>query len=60
MELPTLLAAFEQGSRIAQDLLNDPDTMDLRGGVIHIVGSQGRLFVSLPIVPLLKGETVLH
>ena len=60
MELPTFLAAFEEGSRIAQDLLNDLDTMDLHGGVIHIVGSQGRLFVSLPIVPLLKGAKVLH
>jgi hypothetical protein len=32
LELPTFLAAFEEGSRIAQDLLNDPDTMELRGG----------------------------
>jgi hypothetical protein len=38
MELPTFLAAFEEGSRIAQDLLNDPDTMDLPGGVIHQPG----------------------
>jgi hypothetical protein len=49
MGLPTILAAFEEGNRIGQDLLNDPDTAELRGGVTHIVGSQGRLFVSPPI-----------
>jgi hypothetical protein len=60
MELPTFLAAFEEGAKIARELLDDPDTADLRGGVIHIVGSQGRLFISLPIVPVPTGATVLH
>jgi hypothetical protein len=60
LDLPTLLAAFEEGNRIAQELLNDPDTADLCGGAIHIVGSQSRLFVSLPIIPFPKNAKVLH
>ena len=49
-----------EGTKIARELLDDPDTADLRGGVLHIVGSQGRLFISLPIVPVPTGATVLH
>lgn len=60
MELPTLSAAFEEGTRIVQDLLTDLETMDLRGGVIHIVGTDGRSFLSLPILPPPKEGKLLH
>ena len=60
MELPDFMAAFEEGQKIAQDLLNDPQTVDLHGGVIHIVGPKGMLFVSLPIMPAKKRPRALH
>lgn len=60
MELPTLIAAFEEGTKIVKDLLNDPETMDLRGGVIHIVGTDGRSFLSLPILPPPKAARLFH
>ena len=60
MELPTLTAAFEEGTRIVHDLLSDPETKDLRGGVIHIVGTDGRSFLSLPILSPAKSPRKLH
>jgi hypothetical protein len=51
MELPTFLAALEEGSKIARDLLNDPDAIDLRDGVVQVVGSAGLVFMTLPISP---------
>jgi hypothetical protein len=48
-ECPSLLAAFEEGSQIARELLDDPDTTVLRDGVINIVGSNGDVFIALPI-----------
>jgi hypothetical protein len=49
VECPTLLAAFEEGGQIARELLDDPDTTVLRDGVINIVGSNGDVFIALPI-----------
>ena len=49
VELPTCLAALDEGGKIAQELLSDPDTMSFHGGVVNIVGSGGWLFISLPI-----------
>lgn len=49
VELPTFVAALEEGGKIAKELLNDPDTEDFHGGVVNIVGSEGFLFLSLPI-----------
>ncbi|HXR95995.1 MAG TPA: hypothetical protein VN718_08950 [Rhizomicrobium sp.] len=60
MELPTLAAALEEGTRIVQDLLKDPETKDLQGGVVHIVGSDGRSFLSLPILHPPKTARRLH
>lgn len=60
MELPTLSAAFEEGTRIVQDLLNDPETMELRGGVVQIVGTDGLSFLALPILPPPKTAKLLH
>lgn len=60
MELPTLIAALEEGVRIVRDLLNDPETMDLRGGVIQIVGTDGLSFLNLPILPPPKSARLLH
>jgi hypothetical protein len=48
VELPTLIAALDEGGKIAKELLDDPDTEDFQGGVVNIVGSSG-LFTSLPI-----------
>ena len=60
MELPSLSDAFEEGARIVQDLLSQPETADLQGGVIHIVGSDGRSFLSLPILPPPTAARRLH
>lgn len=49
VELPSFIAALEEGARIAQELLDDPDTASFRGGVVNIVGSRGHVFISLPI-----------
>ena len=49
VELPTFLAALDEGGKIAKELLSDPDTVDFDGGVVQIVGSGGNLFISLPI-----------
>jgi hypothetical protein len=60
MELPSLSAAFEEGARIVHDLLSHPETVDLQGGVVHIVGSDGRSFLSLPILPPPNAARLLH
>ena len=49
VELPTFLAALDEGGKIAKELLSDPDTADFDGGVVQIVASGGGLFISLPI-----------
>jgi len=49
VELPSFIAALEEGGKIAEELMADPDTMDFQGGVVNIVGDSGLLFVSLPI-----------
>jgi hypothetical protein len=55
MDLPTCLAALEEGGKIADELLRDPDTTSFHGGVVNIVGSGGWVFISLPIAN--PGET---
>ena len=60
MELPTLAAALEEGTRIIHDLLTDLETMDMRGGVIQIVGTDGRSFLTLPILPPPTNKRLLH
>jgi hypothetical protein len=61
LELPSCLAALDEGGKIAQELLNDPDTMSFHGGVVNIVGSGGWLFISLPISnPGEFGSMALH
>lgn len=57
VELPTFVAALEEGGKLASELLNDPDTEGFRGGVVNITGSGGLVFISLPIVP--PGEMAL-
>ena len=49
VELPSYLAALDEGGKIAQELLSDPDTMSFEGGVVNIVGVGGKVFISLPI-----------
>ena len=49
VELPTFLAALDEGGKIARELLSDPDTVGFDGGVVQIVGSGGHLFIALPI-----------
>lgn len=49
VELPTFVAALDEGGKIAKELLDDPDTEDFHGGVVNIVGSHGLLFMALPI-----------
>jgi len=49
LELPSCVAALDEGGKIAQELLSDPDTQDFDGGVVQIVGSGGDLYISLPI-----------
>ena len=49
VELPTFLAALDEGGKIAKELLSDPDTAGFDGGVVQIVGAGGHLFISLPI-----------
>ena len=60
MELPNLIAALEEGTRIVQELLSDPVTSDLNGGVIQIVGTDGLSFLSLPIQPSPGKTRLLH
>ena len=49
VELPTFVAALDEGGKIAKELLSDPDTVGFDGGVVQIVGAGGHLFISLPI-----------
>lgn len=49
VELPSFIAALEEGGKIAKELLDDPDTESFQGGVVNIVGSGGLVFMSLPI-----------
>ena len=51
MELPSFFAALEEGGRIAEELVADPDTASFRGGVVNIVASNGSVFMTLPISP---------
>jgi hypothetical protein len=60
MELNDLSAALEEAAKIVKDLLTDPETMELQGGVIHIVGHDGRSFMSLPILPPPKAVRLLN
>ena len=48
VELASCLAALDEGGKIAEELLSDPDTTSFCGGVVNIVGSDG-VFIALPI-----------
>lgn len=49
VELPTFVAALDEGGKIAGELLDDPDTESFHGGVVMIVGSDGLSFMNVPI-----------
>lgn len=49
VELPSFVAALDEGGKIAQELLSDPDTAGFDGGVVNIVGPSGSFFIALPI-----------
>ena len=55
IELPSFLDALREADQIAQELREDPETADLRDGVVQIVCVSGQFFLAVPISP---GRTI--
>ena len=60
MDLPTFLSALHEADELAQGLREDPETRDLAGGVVQIVGASGQFFLAIPISPERKKANFLH